>query len=128
MKWLIVVLLLLTSNPVFASCFVINGLQGIGARKADDYIVSPDQSSAGRIMVEIEGKQSRVSSNQYQCQQLSVYSLLCTMSNATQSLAETWLLDPQINKVLYTKTVSGFGAYDGVNAFVGKIIARCDGE
>ncbi len=41
---------------------------------------------------------------------------------------ESWVVDEAAKRVIHTKTISGYGPFDGGNLFVGRLVGECKGE
>jgi len=53
--------------------------------------------------------------------QAGEYSLVCTDVTDGKFVIEVWSIDKDLSIALYTKSTSGYGGYDGVSAFIGKL-------
>ncbi|MCS0335196.1 hypothetical protein ND981_19935, partial [Vibrio diabolicus] len=71
--------------------------------------------------------ESSVSPNNMSCFQAGAATLICAdVGNSGESTIETWAVYPDSGKAVYTKSINGFGAFNGANMFVGNIKGHCD--
>ena len=128
MKNLLLVATLSISQFAVAECWTVADLQGVSARAAEGYSVAKDGYSGQRFEVTILDQRSSVSPSDMQCRKLSKTSIVCLDSTGERSTVETWSVDPQTRTAFHTKARSGFGALDGANLFVGRIVGACAGR
>ena len=123
-------LFILTTVPMlntYAACWRVNGLGGVSTKQWLNYKPEPDRISGREIELVFDGDNSTTSdSSDMSCFQLSTFKLLCLYSSGGKGTAETWSIDPHAMKVFYTKSMSGYGEYDGASLFIGDLAGRCD--
>jgi hypothetical protein len=126
MKYLIFVFSLLPLTSL-ASCFVVGDLKGFSTRQIDGFEIEKDGISSQKFIVEFRGEESSVSPNNMSCFQTGTATLICAdAGNNGESTIETWAVYPDTAKAVYTKSINGFGDFNGANMFVGNIKGRCD--
>ena len=114
--------------PVFshAECLLVSELRGQSVREeAEGYVFSNDGFSAQTFEVNFDSKNSSVTPSNMKCQRISDWSLLCTDIRDKQATVETWVVNPVLSKAFHTKSISGYGPYDGGNLFVGTVVGKC---
>ncbi|PHX08373.1 hypothetical protein [Vibrio splendidus] len=126
MKYIVVVWTLL-SFTVQASCFVVGDLKGFSTRQFESFEIDKDGISSQKFIVEFKGEESSVSPNNMNCFQVGSSTLICAdVGTDGKSTVETWAVYPEKEKAVYTKSINGFGDFNGANMFVGNIKGRCD--
>ena len=125
MKKLVTLLCLFFSQSAFTQCYIAEDFKGMAALSNDNYSLGKDGFTGKTFQIIINGSESRISSNGLKCKQISVSTVLCLDSQNGKSVVETWSVDLDTSKALYTKSISGYGKYDGVKAFVGRISGTC---
>jgi len=124
---LLVMLLLYLPSVVLADCYVIGELKGFSTRERDGYELSDDGISSQKFIIEINGDNSSVSPNNMNCFQAGSHTLLCLDKiSEGQSTIETWNVYPDKRKAVYTKSINGYGSFNGGNLFVGEIKSQCN--
>lgn len=122
----VTLLLFFLPNLVFAECFVVGNLKGYSTREYEEYKVSEDGVSSQKFILEIKGDNSRVTPNTMSCMQMGSHSLFCfDETSEGQATIETWAVYPDKGKVVYTKSINGYGPLNGGNMFVGNINGEC---
>lgn len=110
-----------------AECFVVGDLKGYSTRAHEGYEISPDGISSGKFILELNGKSSSITPSDMKCDQVGSATLLCQdVRYEGETTIETWAVYPGPGKVLYTKSITGYGAFNGGNLFVGDIKGTCD--
>ncbi|TKF31832.1 hypothetical protein FCV62_01660 [Vibrio kanaloae] len=126
MKYLVVIWALLAFS-VQASCFVVSDLKGFSTRQFESFEIDKDGISSQKFIVEFKGEESSVSPNNMNCFQVGSSTLICAdVGTDGESTIETWAVYPGKEKAVYTKSINGFGDFNGANMFVGNIKGRCD--
>jgi len=111
-----------------ALCFVVSDFEGYSARGAENFEIDSDAFSGQTFMVDFSPDDIGVTPSNLSCTEAGLFTLVCKDVRGGGKLSlETWVVYPDLGKALYTKTISGYGAYDGGNLFVGKIQGRCSG-
>jgi hypothetical protein len=59
------------------------------------------------------------------CEKLNAFSILCNGRRGDAISLETWSVDVSQSRAFHTKTISGYGSFDGGNLFIGRIVGRC---
>ncbi len=126
MKSLIFVFSLMSFTS-HASCYVVGDLKGFSIRQFDRFEIAKDGISSQKFIVEFNGDESSVSPNNMSCFQAGAATLICAdVGNDGESTIETWAVYPDTAKAVYTKSINGFGDFNGANMFIGNIKGRCD--
>ncbi|EOE4689129.1 hypothetical protein ACKB4K_004327 [Vibrio vulnificus] len=126
MKYLTFVFLLVSFTSQ-ASCYVVGDLKGFSTRQIESFEIGKDGISSQKFIVEFKGDESSVSPNNMSCFQAGAATLICAdVGNSGESTIETWAVYPDSGKAVYTKSINGFGAFNGANMFVGNIKGHCD--
>ena len=115
MRFLLVTLLAVLTNAN-AECFNVGDFKGYSSRGTDDFKIQKDRITSKNFQLYINGESSKVSGNNLNCMQAGTYTLLCFhQSSQGQSTIETWSVYPSTDKAVYTKSINGYGQYDGGN-------------
>ncbi|WP_076587988.1 hypothetical protein [Vibrio ostreicida] len=110
-----------------ANCYIIGDLKGFSTRQYESFEIDKDGISSQKFIVDFKGKESSVSPNDISCFQAGSNTLICAdIGNKAKSIIETWAVYPDSEKAVYTKSINGFGDFNGANMFVGNIKGRCD--
>lgn len=121
------VVLSLMSFAAEANCFVVGDLKGFSTRQVESFEIGKDGISSQKFIVEFKGKESSVSPNNMSCFQAGASTLFCAdVGTDGETTIETWAVYPDKAKAVYTKSINGFGDFNGANMFVGNIKGRCD--
>ena len=124
---LLILFILTIPSLAFAECYVVGDLKGYSVRESDNYVISKDGISSQKYIIEINGDNSSVTPNDLECTTAGDNALLCLDKSAgNQTTIETWSVYPSKNKVVYTKTINGYGVFNGANMFVGNIKGKCN--
>jgi hypothetical protein len=124
---ILTLLILFMPSIVLAECYVVVDLEGSSTRENDGYKISNDGISSQKFIVEIAGDKSSVSPNSMSCMQAGNHTLFCfDQTSEGQSTIETWAVYPAKGKVVYTKSINGYGKFNGGNLFVGNIKGQCN--
>lgn len=124
MKFILTVMLIITCNQIFAECWNISEFKGYSSRQEDGYKIDKDGMTKKTFQFNVN-KSSVSPSNNMECSNVANHSILCKNINNGKSVIAIWSIDLQTNISYYTKSVSGYGQYDGVSMFVGKVIGKC---
>lgn len=114
-----------TCNIANATCWKVAEIKGSSARAAEDYEISNDGFSGRTFEINIKKSSGSVSPSNISCKPATKTSLVCIDASGDKLALETWVLDESQNKLIHTKAISGYGAHDGGNLFIGKIIGLC---
>ncbi|WP_339414561.1 hypothetical protein [Pseudomonas sp. EA_35y_Pfl2_R5] len=126
MRILPLVFVFLAAN-VQAECWQVGDLKGVTAKSADKYSITEDGMSKKMFLVNIkENASSIIPSSDLECLKVSNHSMTCIYPTESKGTVETWAVDPANNIAYYTKSVSGFGIFDGPTMLVGKILGMCE--
>lgn len=120
------VALLVASSTAAAECWVISDLRGYSAREAESYRISTDGFSGKTFEININDKDASVAPSNISCMATSPLSALCVEQRQSKSTVETWVISPSTGKAFHTKSISGYGSFDGANLFVGKVSGKCN--
>lgn len=122
-----IALILILSNLLFAECYVVNELKGKSYYKSDNFELKEDKFSYP-FEININAENSSVSLSDLKYLQTSKNSILGLFIDEkdNKSTIETWFLYPESKKVIYTKSVTGYGSLDGSRMFIGKIVGNCN--
>jgi hypothetical protein len=124
---LLLTCLVFFSHLASAECYVVGDLKGYSTRAHEGYQISEDGISSGKFILELNGKSSSITPNNMKCDQVGSTTLLCQDIRADgETTIETWAVHPSAGKVLFTKSITGYGAFNGGNLFVGEIKGTCD--
>jgi hypothetical protein len=124
---IILTLLLLLPTLAWSNCYVVEDFKGFSAREAFDYVTEKDGFASREFTIKIDGENSSVSPNSISCQQAGNNTLLCLdTTNKGQSTIETWAVYPTKNMVIHTKSINGYGIFNGANMFIGQIKKQCN--
>lgn len=127
MKHLLAIALI--AFPVFshAECWLVSGLNGLSARErgTGGYLLSKDGFSGRTFEINFDSQNSSVTPSNMKCQNTSSRSLLCIDVRDEKVTVETWVVNPALSEAFHTKSISGYGPYDGGNLYIGKVIGKC---
>lgn len=125
MKYLLFIFSLMSFFS-YADCYVVGDLKGFSTRQIDNFEIGKDAISSQKFIVEFKGEESSVSPNNMNCFQAGSTTLICaSVGNEAESTIETWAIYPELEKAVYTKSINGYGAFNGANMFVGNIKGYC---
>lgn len=122
-------LALIISNISIAnsSCYVAEDLEGYSSRDRNNFKLEEDGLSKQTFNININGEQSSISPSDMKCMQAGLNSLLCLdVKSKGQVVIETWIVYPAQEKVIYTKAVNGYQAFNGANMFIGNLKGKCN--
>ncbi len=108
-----------------ATCWKVTDIKGSSVRAAEDYEIANDGFSGRTFEINIKKSSGSVSPSNISCKPATETSLVCVDVSGDKLAIETWVVDESQKKLIHTKTISGYGAHDGGNLFIGKIIGRC---
>jgi len=109
------------------SCWRVAELKGHSARALDEYAISSDGYSKKEFQVSVDGAKGTVTPSNMECMSAGPNSVLCADRRNGQTTIETWSIDVPRGKVIHTKAISGYGAHDGGNLFIGRVLGACAG-
>ena len=116
----------LASMPVFSECYVASEFSGASTRQGGKFKLSEDAFSGKTFELNIDGDKSSVSSSELTCLSVASATLLCVDYGAeTKVVIETWAVYVDDGIVVHTKTVNGYGKYNGAQVFVGALQGLC---
>ncbi|MDE1487979.1 hypothetical protein KKI90_16885 [Xenorhabdus bovienii] len=128
MKKLIALLIILFPFSANAECWVVDGMSGIRYAQDDHYQPKKDGfSGTFEVNVEPEAayvKYSGVDAGGMKYVPTSSNTLIGLSSNGNQQVVESWIFQSN-NVVLMTKSVAGYGDFDSIKAFIGKVKSKC---
>lgn len=128
-KFLLSTLVFLAQSSVAADCWITENFKGYTSRSRDSFELVKDGMTSTKYVISIDGKNSRVvGSNISTYVQTAENSILAVQINESSSVVETWSFFPKSKKALYTKTINGYGEFDGTTSFVGEITGSCKSE
>lgn len=121
----IVFLLIFLPTVVYANsqCWEVGNLKGQEAKEGWDYKFKPSAISKKTFQIRIGEGSASVTPNDLSCTPLTPASLVCMYKEESASTVETWAVEG--SQVLYTKSITGRGVFNGVTAFVGSVVGRC---
>lgn len=123
----LIILVFFLPSLVLADCYVIGDLKGYSTRENEDYKILDDGISSQKFIIEINGDKSSVSPNDMSCMQAGSHTILCfDKTSEGQSTIETWAVYPDKGKAIYTKSINGYGSFNGANLFVGNVKGQCN--
>ncbi|MBV2129022.1 hypothetical protein [Arsukibacterium indicum] len=125
LKLIFSVFILFLSTSCFAGCWKIGEFSGYSARAGDKYEIKADGLTGRTFMLQIAAEASALVPSDLTCKQVSSTSLVCISSENHKGVVETWSVDPKNGLAFHTKSISGYGMFDGANLFVGKILGSC---
>lgn len=126
---LISTLLFLAQSSHAVECWIAENFKGYTARGRDAFEFAKDGMTSTKYVISIDGKNSRViGSNISTYIQTAENSIIAVQINEGSSVVETWSFFPKSKKALYTKTINGYGEFDGTTSFVGEITGSCKSE
>ncbi|WP_087023537.1 hypothetical protein [Thaumasiovibrio subtropicus] len=127
MKAIPFILLTLLSSSALANCYKVGDMAGYTVREQNDYALNTPSESKQVFEVTIDGKASGVSPSDIDCTLGGGNTLICFhVGEGGESVIETWALYPEQARALYTKTINGYGTYNGGTLFVGTILGQCE--
>ena len=119
--------------PVSAACWKVTDVKGVSMKSGNGYAPARDAYSSqsdgtGRqdFEVRIEGKEGSVTPGLDSCSAANARTLICIANGEGQSMVNVWAIDTAAGKVYTTKTMNGYGRFDGGNLSTGRIIGKCD--
>lgn len=119
---------LFSLSAIASECWITDGYQGHGAKAYENFKVNPDGMTSTKYVIVVDGDKSKVLDNPISFIQVSANSILGLDIVKGKSVVETWSVFPSEKKAIYTKTVNGYGVYDGAAMFVGKVVGSCNSE
>lgn len=124
---LIVLLMLITAQPVFAECWVVSGLKGYESKAADNYNTHESAYSGQQFRITINGKKSSVTGWEPMTFEEITPQLIVGVykSGGYKGQVDTFGIDIEHGKVFYTQTKSGYSIFDGTKMFIGKLEGKC---
>lgn len=124
---LLITTLIFFTQFAYSECFVLGNLKGYSSRAHEGYEIYSDGISKRKFLLELKGESSSITPSDMICNQVGSTTLLCQDIRAEgETTIETLAVYPSTGKVIFTKSISGYGAFDGGNLFVGDIKGTCD--
>ncbi len=121
--------LLFSNHANSSECIIADKFQGYSAKVWNALKFDTDGMTSTQYVIYINGDKSNVvGSNMEKFFQTSENSILSISEDQGRSVVETWSVFQGEKKVVYTKTTNGYGPFDGVNVFVGKVVGDCKPE
>ena len=123
----LILLLAMASQASFAACYVVGDLKGYSSRGADNFELDADGYSGQKFMVDLSPDRASITPHDMDCTLAGIGTLLCfDRTEQGQLTFETWAIYPELGRAIHTKTINGYGQFDGGNLFVGEVKGRCD--
>ncbi|MEI7219130.1 hypothetical protein WCT79_19220 [Pectobacterium carotovorum] len=129
MKCVIAAMMALSSMSASADCWVVEEMKGTSFSERNAYKAESD-GFGGTFMLSINGDMASVKYSGSDAggvvyHALSPTSIIGLSSEGdTKRVVDSWVIQPD-GKVLMSKTITGFGEFDSVKAFVGKVKSKC---
>jgi hypothetical protein len=126
---LIGLLVLVFSINAQAVCYTVGDLEGVQVRKNDNYAYDNSAFSGQEFRVTIKEKGSFVDGyDGSHCEKIAANTLWCSAGGvgSDKAVFESWTIDALNKKVVYMKSTSGYGGFDGGTMFVGEVRGYCD--
>ena len=122
-------MLLVAQGSHAAECWITENYKGYTSRDRDGFEFVKDGMTSTKYVISIDGKNSRVVGSDITTYiQTAENSILAVQINEGSSVVETWSIFPKAKKALYTKTINGYGEFDGMTSFVGEVTGSCKSE
>jgi hypothetical protein len=125
MKKYFISLVLFIPALAIADCWSVSDLKGYSVRDAEKYEISNDGFSGQAFELSINKNEGSVSPSNMKCRPTTARSLVCIDQKDGLSTIETWAVSPETGKAFHTKSINGYGRFDGANLFVGKLSQGC---
>ncbi|MEQ1815278.1 MAG: hypothetical protein ABL861_02175 [Nitrosomonas sp.] len=118
-------ILLFISMQSVAECYVVSEFKGQSIRQNENFVFSADGMTGQKFMIDIDGNNSKVTPNDMSCTQVGKNTVVCVDSVPKTSTIETWSVYPDKKIAVYTKTINGYGNFNGGSLFKGEILGQC---
>nr|WP_307833704.1 hypothetical protein [Candidatus Symbiopectobacterium sp. 'North America'] len=128
-KSVIAAILVLASVSARAECWIVGDMKGVTFAEHNSYKAENDGFS-GAFMISISGelaavKYSGADAGGVVYHALSPTSIIgLSTEGDSKRVVDSWVIQPT-GKVLMSKTITGFGKFDSVKAFVGNVKSKC---
>jgi len=112
-----------------AVCYKVGGLEGVQVRQDENYTYEKSAFSGQEFLVNIREKGSYIDGyDGMRCEKIVANTLWCLAEGVGNGKAvfESWAVDTNNKKVVYIKSTSGYGRFDGGTMFVGELLGDCD--
>ena len=125
---LIAVSLSWTAN---AACWRVGEFAGHAARASSSFDIETDGFTGQIFQMTVNENSASLRTSVGQpfpgisCNRLNSTSVICVGANGDAVTVETWVVDTKTSRAFHTKTISGYGPFDGGRLFVGRILGRC---
>jgi len=122
---------IILSGEAIASCWRVGEFAGFSARSDSSYRTEPDGFGARVFLLTVSDVASSIRMEKGQsfegirCLKLNSFSILCIGGTDEAVSSETWSVDVSQSRAFHTKTISGYGPFDGGNLFIGRVLGRC---
>lgn len=128
MKSFIAIALTFLSMSASADCWQVEKMHGTRFSQDDNYASSEDGYS-GKFMLTINGDFASVTYSGADAgsgitRALSPNSIITIGMDQGKTMLQTWTIQGD-GTVMMTKTVSGYGSFDGAQAMIGKVTGKC---
>jgi hypothetical protein len=126
---LVGVVIVFSQNLLAAECWITENYMGVAAKNRNNLAFEQDGMTKTKYIIYIDGEKSKIVGS-------TITTYLQTAENAIiaidikngSSVVETWSVNPASKKALYTKTINGYGEFDGISSFVGDVVGSCKSE
>ena len=108
-----------------AECYVVGEFKGQSIRQNENFVFEADGMTGQKFMIDIDGNNSKVTPNDMSCTQVGKNTVVCGDSLPETSVIETWSVYPDKKIAVYTKTINGYGNFNGGSLFKGQILGQC---
>ncbi|MBX9637996.1 hypothetical protein [Nitrosomonas sp.] len=121
----ILYILLFISMQSVAECYVVGEFKGQSIRQNENFMFAADSMTDQKFMIDIDGKNSKVTPTDMNCTQIGRNTVVCVDSEPETSAIVTWSMYPDRKIAMYTKTINGYGNFSGGSLFKGQILGQC---
>lgn len=114
-----------------AACWRVGEFAGHAARASSSFDIETDGFTGQIFQMTVHENSAslRTSTGQpfpgISCNRLNSTSVICIGANGDAVTVETWVVDAKTLRAFHTKTISGYGPFDGGRLFIGRVLGRC---
>lgn len=114
-----------------ATCWRIGEFAGQSARASSSFSIEADGFTGQTFQMTVHESSASLRTGAGQpfpglsCNRLNATSVICVGTNGNAVSVETWVVDTKTSRAFHTKTMTGYGPFDGGNLFVGRVLGRC---
>ena len=114
-----------------AACWRVGEFAGHSARASSSFNIEADGFTGQTFQMTVNESSASLRTGVGQpfpgisCNRLNATSVICVGGNGNAVSVETWVVDTNTSRAFHTKTMSGYGPFDGGNLFVGRVLGRC---